>query len=71
MSRAVHVLLRWAQRRCKHPSREVVADILQHDNLPTTVLWCGSCGAHAVSEWFDDSRAVPAPVFRRPEPTWA
>lgn len=56
--------LGWLQRRCPHPEAEVVADILQRDNLPTVVRWCASCGAVGVG--IDGSYGA----LERPYPRW-
>lgn len=66
MSRIVRFVLTWLQGRCPHQPSEVVADVLQRDNLPTVVSWCSTCGAYAVHEDGEWERLS----WHRPQPTW-
>lgn len=60
--------LSWLQDRCPHPSRSVVADILEGEILPVGVQWCRICGAWR--RYYNDAPVSPLNRFRSPRPRW-
>ena len=64
MNKFWRLLLRLAQKRCRHSYSEVKADILEGDTPNLNVLWCECCGAFALKR--NNNRSE----FRRPRPDY-
>lgn len=64
-------LWRWAlrqlQRRCVHPPRHVMADVIEGGYPPFSLRWCRLCGAH---RFVAETGEEPTNPWRTPRPDW-
>lgn len=61
-------VLRWIQRRCKHPGDMVAVDISEGSTAPHEIRYCRRCGAVQVAK-NDFTAEIQIPYqWRLPEP---
>ena len=67
LKRLEAALLRWLQRRCRHPSNMVAVDILEGCADGIRVKYCRHCGSVDV-EW--STRRIWPEIHRDEHKTW-